>query len=95
MKSPQNINNNSENEDEHVGAFQRVSAKAKPSQTDKDNVDSGLRRSARARRNGPSKATYKKSSSFQQSESINENSISESHEDDDELNDDNDLQPLK
>lgn len=95
MKSSQNINNNSENEDEHVGAFQRVSAKAKPTQNETNKMDSGLRRSARARRNGPSKATYKKSASFQRSESVNENSISDSHEGDDELNDDNDLQPLK
>ena len=95
MKSPQNINKNEENEEEHVGAFQRVPAKTKLNGNIKDAMDSGLRRSARARRSGPSKTAYKKSASFQQSDSINDNSLSDSHEGDDELNDENDAQPLK
>jgi hypothetical protein len=95
MKSSQNINNNSENEDEHIGAFQRVAAKVKPTDNGIDNMDSGLRRSTRPKHNRSNKTAFKKSANFQQSESIDGNSINDSRDAEGELNDENDVQPLK
>ena len=88
MKSVLIKNNKSvKNEEMPTGAFQRVTARL----LKEDSSENGLRRSLRNSRKQLRMANNKKQKDSQQSESIEENSISGSHNE--ERNEGEDLQP--
>lgn len=81
MKSALTKNQSSPNEGGPQGAFQPVLGRGSRARAESDNAERGLRRSARRTRRASSRSANKKTGSYQQSESIEENnSFVESNE---------------
>lgn len=94
-----NLANSKDSEEEAPaikGAFQPVSARAAAKTTNSENVEKGLRRSTRASKRSASKKRNKRSTSFQNSESVERSRISDTDQDmDDSETLNNDSHPLK
>lgn len=81
MKSALTKNQPSTNEGGPQGAFQPVVGRGSRARAESDQAERGLRRSARRTRKAGSRSANRKSGSYQQSESIEENnSFAESNE---------------